>query len=125
MSRRVHHSLVDFPRAHRQVSMRTETDPMKIPGAFEAMQNLAGWASRQRWKSEFGEAIRARLEPPCEAGEIDLEQLDTVIGEEHAMNIHSWAFEDFATERVGPKRRNLVDDYLGQRAHREPISARD
>lgn len=98
---------------------------MKIPGAFEAMENLAAWASRKRWESDFAEGICAHLAPPCLDVEIEISDLADIIGEDHAMNIHSWAFEDIATDRIGPKARNLVDDYLNQRGHREPISARD
>ena len=98
---------------------------MKIPGADEAMEHLAAWAVRKRWQQDFLESTFEHLDPPCSAFEVgDMEFID-LIGEEHAVNIHSWVFEDIVASRLGPKARNIIDDYLDQRGYREPIPARD
>jgi hypothetical protein len=39
--------------------------PMRIPGADEAIEHLARWAGRGRWKEECMRAIAAHFEPVC------------------------------------------------------------
>ena len=44
---------------------------MRIPGADEALEHLARWAARGRWKEECMRAIAAHFEPVCaKAGQI-------------------------------------------------------
>jgi len=38
---------------------------MRIPGADEAIEHLARWAGRGRWKEECMDAIAAHFEPVC------------------------------------------------------------
>jgi len=89
------------------------------------MEHLAAWAVRKRWQQDFLESTFEHLDPPCSAFEVGDLELADLIGEEHAVNVHSWAFEDIVARRLGPKARNIIDDYLDQRGYRESIPARD
>jgi hypothetical protein len=98
---------------------------MRIPGAEEALEHIASWAARVRWKEECHRVLDEHLEPVCAKAGIDEGELAELLGEHHYQTIQGCAFEDFISRRVGPKARNVIDDYLDQRAWKESIPGRD
>jgi len=98
---------------------------MKIPGAEEASEHIASWAARGRWKEQCQRVFDEHLEPVCAKAGIDEDELAELLGEQHYHMIQACAFEDFLCRRVGPKNRNVIDDYLDQRAWKESIPGRD
>ena len=98
---------------------------MRIPGAEEALEHIASWAARGRWKEECHRVLDEHLEPVCAKAGIDEDELATLLGEHHYRTIQGCAFEDFISRRIGPKARNVIDDYLDQRAWKESIPGRD
>jgi hypothetical protein len=98
---------------------------MRIPGAEEALEHIASWAARGRWKEECHRVLDEHLEPVCAKAGIDEDELAKLLGEHHYEMIQACGFEDFLSRRLGPKSRNVIDDYLDQRAWKESIPARD
>jgi hypothetical protein len=98
---------------------------MKIPGAEEASEHIGSWAARGRWKEECRRVLNEHLEPVCAKAGIDEDELAELLGEQHYQMIQACAFEDFLCRRLGPKNRNVIDDYLDQRAWKESIPGRD
>ncbi len=98
---------------------------MRIPGAEEALEHIASWAARGRWKAECHRVLDEHLEPVCAKAGIDEGELAELLGEHHYRTIQGCAFEDFLSRRIGPKARSVIDDYLDQRAWKESIPGRD
>jgi hypothetical protein len=98
---------------------------MKIPGAEEASEHIGSWAARGRWKEECRRVLNEHLEPVCAKAGIDEDELAKLLGEHHYQMIEACAYEDFLSRRFGPKGRNVIDDYLDQRAWKESIPGRD
>jgi hypothetical protein len=97
---------------------------MKIPGADEALEHIASWAARGRWKEQCQRVLNDHFEPVCIRAGIDEDELARLLGE-HYHIIQGCAFEDFLSRRLGPKGRNVIDDYLNQRAWQESMAGRD
>jgi hypothetical protein len=98
---------------------------MRIPGADEALEQLARWAGRGRWKEECMRAIAAHFEPVCAKAGITEDELAEALGEFHYEMVEACAFEDFCSRRPASRRRNVIDDYLERRGWKESIQARD
>jgi len=98
---------------------------MRIPGADEALEHLARWAGRGRWKEESMRAIAAHFEPVCAKSGISEDELAEALGEFHYEMVEVCAFEDFCSRRPASRRSNVIDDYLDQRGWKESIQARD
>ena len=98
---------------------------MRIPGAEAALEHIASWAARGRWKEECHRVLDEHLEPVCAKVGIDEDELAELLGEHHYQMIQACAFEDFLSRRIEPKARNVIDDYLDQRAWKESIPGRD
>ena len=98
---------------------------MRIPGADEAIEHLARWAGRGRWKEECMRAIAAHFEPVCAKSGISEDELAETLGEFHYEMVEACAFEDFCSRRPASRRSNVIDDYLDQRGWKESIPARD
>jgi len=98
---------------------------MRIPGADEALEHLARWAARGRWKEECMRAIAAHFEPVCAKSGITEDELAEALGEFHYEMVEACAFEDFCSRRPAARRDNVIDDYLDQRGWKESIQARD
>lgn len=98
---------------------------MKIAGAEEALERLAAWAPRERWREVCRRALAAHFETLCAGAGMSEEELAEEIGEEQYETAEACAFEDFITSGSGTKGRNVIDDYLDQRAWREAIGGRD
>jgi hypothetical protein len=98
---------------------------MRIPGADEAIEHLARWAGRGRWKEECMRAIAAHFEPVCAKSGISQDELAEALGEFHYEMVEACAFEDFCSRRPASRRSNVIDDYLDQRGWKESIQARD
>jgi hypothetical protein len=98
---------------------------MRIPGTNEALEHLARWAGRGRWKEESMRAIAAHFEPVCAKSGISEDELAEALGEFHYEMVEACAFEDFCSRRPASRRRNVIDDYLDQRGWKESIQARD
>ena len=98
---------------------------MRIPGADEAIEHLARWAGRGRWKEECTRAVAAHFEPVCAKSGISEDELAEALGEFHYEMVEACAFEDFCSRRPASRRSNVIDDYLDQRGWKESIQARD
>src|SRR5437899_6819523 len=98
---------------------------MRIAGADEAVEHLARWAARSRWKEECRRALAAHFEPVCAKAGISEDELAATLREFHYEMVEACAFEDFCSRRPAARRRNVIDDYLDQRGWKESIQARD
>ena len=98
---------------------------MRIPGADEALEHLARWAARGRWKEECMQAIAAHFEPVCAKAGITEDELAEALDEFHYEMVEACAFEDFCSRRAASMRDNVIDDYLDQRGWKESLQARD
>jgi hypothetical protein len=98
---------------------------MRIPGADEALEQLAHWAGRGRWKEECMRAIAAHFESVCAKAGITDDELAQALGEFHYEIVEACAFEDFCSRRAASMRDNVIDDYLDQRGWKQSIQARD
>ncbi len=85
---------------------------MRIPGTEEALEHIASWAARGRWKEVCHRVLDEHFEPVCTKAGIDEGELAELLGEHHYQTIQGCAFEDFLSRRIGPKARNVIDDYL-------------
>jgi hypothetical protein len=65
------------------------------------------------------------FEPVCATAGIDEGELEELLGEPHYQMVQACAFEDFLCRRLGPKNRNVIGDYLDQRAWKESLPGRD
>ncbi|MGA7872088.1 MAG: hypothetical protein WCA22_14470, partial [Candidatus Binatus sp.] len=91
----------------------------------EALEHLARWAARGRWKEECMQAIAAHFEPVCAKAGITEDELAEALGEFHYEMVEACAFEDFCSRPAASKRDNVIDDYLDQRGWKESLQARD
>jgi len=98
---------------------------MRIAGADEALEHLAAWARRERWREPCQRALAAHFETICRAAGMDEKELAEEIGEEHYEIAQACAFEDFLAGGVGWRGRNVIDDYIDQRGWKEAIGGRD
>ena len=98
---------------------------MRIPGANEAMEHIVSWARKGHWREECGRMIAQHFEPVCAKAGMDEDDLAELLGENLHSMVEGCAFEDFLSSRVGPKGRNIIDDYLDQRGWKESIQGRD
>ena len=98
---------------------------MRIPGAEEAIEHIASWARKGRWREECGRVIAQHFELVCAKAGMDESDLAELLGENLYSIVEGCAFEDFLTSRVGLKGRNIIDDYLEQRGWKESIQGRD
>jgi hypothetical protein len=98
---------------------------MKIPGADEALDQLARHAARSRWKEECGRAVAAHFEPVCEIADISEDELAEALGDAYCEMLQACAFEDFCSRPAAAGQRNIIDEYLRQHAWRESIPGRD
>jgi hypothetical protein len=98
---------------------------MRIPGAEEALDHIASWARRGRWKEACASALIEHFEPVCTKAGMDEEEIERLLGENHCAMIEGCAFEDFLARRFGPKQCNIIDDYLDHRGWKESIHGRD
>jgi hypothetical protein len=98
---------------------------MRIPGADEAIEHIVSWARKGRWREECGRVIAQHFEPVCAKAGMDEIDLAELLGENLYSMVEECAFEDFLTSRVGPKGRNIIDEYLDQRGWKESIQGRD
>lgn len=89
--------------------------PMRIPGSDEALEHLARWAARERWKEECMRAIAAHFEPVCAEAGMTEDELTEALGKFHYEMVEACAFEDFCSRRAASMRDNVIDDYLDQR----------
>ena len=98
---------------------------MRIPGADEALEHLARWAGRGRWKEECMRAIAAHFEPVCAKAGITQDEIGEMLGELDHQMVETCAFEDFCSRPTASRRGNVIDDYLEQRGWKTSIQARD
>ncbi|MGA2458051.1 MAG: hypothetical protein ABSF85_10825 [Terriglobales bacterium] len=98
---------------------------MRIPGADEALEHLARWAARGRWKEECMRAIADHFEPVCAKAGITEDELAEDLGKFHYEMVEACAFEDFCSRRAASMRDNVIDEYLDQRGWKESLQARD
>jgi hypothetical protein len=98
---------------------------MRIPGAEEAIDHLASWARRGRWKEACATTLAEHFEPVCRKAQMDEHGIARLLGEHQYAMVEGCAFEDFLTRRFGPKSTNIIDDYLDHRGWKESIHGRD
>jgi hypothetical protein len=76
---------------------------MKITGADEALEHIASWAARGRWKEQCQRVLNDHFEPVCTRAGIDEGELARLLGDHHYRIIQGCAFEDFLSRLLGPK----------------------
>ncbi len=98
---------------------------MRIPGKDDALEHLARYAGRERWKEESARALAAHFAPVCELADISEDELAGALGGAYYEMLQMCAFEDFCSRPAAPRQRNIIDEYLDRHAWRESISGRD
>jgi len=99
--------------------------PMRIQGKDEALEHLARYAGRDRWKEESARALAEHFAPVCELAEISEDELAGALGGAYYEMLQMCAFEDFCSRPTAAGKRNIIDEYLDRHAWRESIPGRD
>jgi hypothetical protein len=76
------------------------------------------WVQREEWSGEFEDVLDRHFGPACEAADVDVEDLPSLIGEDRFMILWGCAFEDMLTRKFDDG-SNVVDDYLKRRGWKE------
>lgn len=82
------------------------------------------WLTREEWREPFEEALWLHVGPACEQADLELEDLESLLGPAQFMTLWGCAFEDFLTRTVEPDDFKLVDVYLKRRGWKEPVANR-
>ena len=89
------------------------------------LSGLIKWSNRDEWADLFDEILDDHFGAVLEAYAIDLETLESHIGEQNMTNLWGCAFEDFLTQPLSQEDpRTIVDDYLKRRGWKESPSTR-
>jgi len=97
---------------------------MRIAGADKAVGNVLAWALREEWADEWGAVLTDHLVPACDDLDIDVDELETILGQGAYDVVVACAVEDFFTRRYGDEQDNVIDAYLQRRGWRESGSGR-
>ncbi|MCJ2126326.1 hypothetical protein [Methylobacterium sp. J-077] len=89
-----------------------------------SLSGLIKWLTREEWREPFEEALWLHVGPACEQTDLELEDLESLLGPAQFMTLWGCAFEDFLTRTVEPDDVNLVDAYLKRRGWKEPVANR-
>ncbi|MEE7506880.1 hypothetical protein [Methylobacterium mesophilicum] len=89
-----------------------------------SLSGLIKWLTREEWREPFEEALWLHVGPACEQTNLELEDLESLLGPAQFMTLWGCAFEDFLTRTVEPDSANLVDSYLKRRGWKEPVANR-
>jgi hypothetical protein len=89
-----------------------------------SLSGLIKWLTREEWREPFEEALWLHVGPACEQADLELEDLESLLGPAQFMTLWGCAFEDFLTRIVEPDAVNLVDAYLKRRGWKEPVASR-
>ncbi|XYD11870.1 hypothetical protein R1A27_32390 (plasmid) [Methylobacterium sp. NMS12] len=89
-----------------------------------SLSGLIDWLTRETWREPFEEALWLHVGPACEQTDLELEDLESLLGPAQFMTLWGCAFEDFLTRTVEPDAVNLVDAYLKRRGWKEPVANR-
>lgn len=89
-----------------------------------SLSGLIKWLAREAWREPFEEALWLHVGPTCEQADLELEDLESLLGPAQFMTLWGCAFEDFLTRIVEPDDVNLVDEYLKRRGWKEPVANR-
>jgi hypothetical protein len=89
-----------------------------------SLSGLIKWLTREEWREPFEEALWLHVGPACEQADLELEDLESLLGPAQFMTLWGCAFEDFLTRIVEPDDVNLVDEYLKRRGWKEPVANR-
>jgi hypothetical protein len=89
------------------------------------LSGLIKWSNRDDWADLFDEILDDHFGAVLAAYAIDLETLESHIGEQNMTNLWGCAFEDFLTQPLSQEDpRTIVDDYLKRRGWKESPSTR-
>jgi hypothetical protein len=83
-----------------------------------SLDGLMRWVQRDEWCAAFDAVLRRHLAPACTKADVEIEELATILGEDHLMILWGCAFEDFLARDLAGG-RNVVDDYLKRRGWKE------
>ena len=99
------------------MAKRSDTD--------KAIRNIMNWSERPDWDDDKKMVFDAHLEPVCERLDISHQELIQEL-EDHGYGhlLFGLIFEDFASRRLSPDDRNVIDDYLKRRGWRESVPGR-
>lgn len=88
------------------------------------LKGLMKWAERDGWAEIFDEVFDAHFGDVLDEWDLDFDDLDEIVGPEHASNLWGCAFEDFLTRPREDDALTVVDDYLKRRGWKESPSDR-
>ena len=89
-----------------------------------SLSGLIKWLAREEWREPFDEVLWLHVGPACEQANLELEDLEGLLGQPQFMTLWGCAFEDFLTRTVEPDGSNIVDDYLKRRGWKEAVANR-
>ena len=84
---------------------------------------LMKWTRREEWGKPFADLLDRHLGPACQAAQVEVGDLPSVIGDQEFATLWGCAFEDFLSTDLDDG-RNVVDDYLKRRGWNESPSNR-
>src|SRR5262245_45818495 len=88
-----------------------------------SLRGLMEFLNRKEWEEAFEEILEAHFLPACEDAGIGMHELAGVLDDHVAKTLWGCAFEDFLA-RLLLSGRNMVDDYLRRRGHKETAPAK-
>lgn len=91
----------------------------------EAIRHLSVWARRSPWQRLWDEVLEQHVGAVARKAGLDHDALEAELGHHAHMMLLGCAFEDLLSHRADERGRNIIDDYLDQRAWREPPVVRE
>ena len=88
----------------------------------EYLTGLMKWLKRPEWATGFQAILQEHIGVVCEAADLEYEDLEELLGEQHLMVLTACAVEDFLTRSHDKDGRNVVDDYLKRRGWKESVT---
>ncbi|MGN6424321.1 MAG: hypothetical protein ACTHLA_13520 [Asticcacaulis sp.] len=88
------------------------------------LSGLMKFLGRDPWRECFAEVFDEHLGPVLDAGGLEFDDLEALIGNDLAMTLWGCAFEDFLTREFEVEGGNIVDEYLRRRGWTESAGSK-
>lgn len=88
------------------------------------LSGLMKFLSREPWGECFAEVLDDHLGPVLDAGDMEFDDLEALIGGDLTMTLWGCAFEDFLTQEFEVDEVNIVDEYLRRRGWTESTGSK-
>lgn len=93
--------------------------------ASHDLKGLMKFLARDEWSECFDEVFNDHFAPVLDAGDMEFEDIGTILGEDWAITLWGCAFEDFLTQDFEVEGGNIVDEYLKRRGWKESAQTKN